>query len=99
GAAEGVPVYVAAVDGSCRASAFELTTVLRDAGIAAEVDHRGRSLKAQFKQADKIGARAVVVLGPKELAAGMATLRDMQTKEEATVALDDVVTRVAALLG
>ena len=43
-------------------------SALRDAGIAAECDHQGRSLKSQFKQADRLGAGAVVVVGPDELA-------------------------------
>ncbi len=69
-------------------AAFALVSALRDAGIAAEIDHQGRSLKSQFKQADRLGARFVVVVGPDELAAGEVTLRDMGTKEETTVALD-----------
>ncbi|MDI6713012.1 MAG: His/Gly/Thr/Pro-type tRNA ligase C-terminal domain-containing protein, partial [Anaerosomatales bacterium] len=89
----------AAVDESCRAAAFALAMALRDAGVAAELDHRARSLKAQFKHADKLGARVVVVLGPDELAAGQATVRDMETKEERKVALADVPSRVAALIG
>lgn len=99
GASHGVAAYVAAVDESCRDAAFALAMALRDAGIAAELDHRARSLKAQFKHADKLGARIVVVLGPDELAAGQATVRDMETKEERKVALADVPSRVAALIG
>ncbi len=99
GASHGVAAYVAAVDESCRDAAFALAMALRDAGIAAELDHRARSLKAQFKHADKLGARIVVVLGPDELTAGEATVRDMETKEERKVALADVPSRVAALIG
>ncbi|MFU8891512.1 MAG: His/Gly/Thr/Pro-type tRNA ligase C-terminal domain-containing protein, partial [Anaerosomatales bacterium] len=62
-------------------------------------DHVGRSLKAQFKQADKLGARLVVIVGPDELAAGEVTLRDMGTKEETRVALADVAGAVRRLLG
>ena len=62
----------------------------RDAGLPADMDHQRRSLKSQFKLADKLGARLVAVLGPDELAAGSVTLRDMQTHEERTVPLEDV---------
>lgn len=92
-------VYVARVDASVAGAAFELTAALRDAGVAAEMDHQGRSLKAQFKQADKLGARVVAVVGPDELASGEVTLRDMGTKEEVRVALADVPARVCDLLG
>ncbi|MBC7266970.1 MAG: histidine--tRNA ligase [Coriobacteriia bacterium] len=99
GAAEGVAAYVAAVDESARDAVFGLAMALRDAGVAAELDHRGRSLKAQLKHADKLGARVAVIVGPDELASGEATVRDMLTKDEQRVALEDVPAHVAALLG
>ena len=75
-------VYVAAVDDSVRGEVFGLTQALRETGIAAEMDHQSRSLKAQFKQADRLDARFVVVVGPDELVNGEVTLRDMATKEQ-----------------
>ena len=83
-------VFVACVDDSVRAQAFSLVQACRDAGLPADMDHQRRSLKSQFKLADKLGARLVAVLGPDELAAGSVTLRDMQTHEERTVPLEDV---------
>jgi len=91
-------VYVARVDGSVAPAAFALTAALRDAGITAEEDHQARSLKSQFKQADRIGARFVAILGPDELGAGQFTLRDMGTKEEIKVSLADAATAVAEAL-
>ena len=67
-----------------------LAARLREAGIAAELDHQGRSLKSQFKQADRLGARFVVVVGPDELAAGEVTLREMATSEERRAPLAEV---------
>ncbi|MDP2233069.1 MAG: histidine--tRNA ligase [Actinomycetota bacterium] len=92
-------VYVARVDDSVASTVFEVAAALRDDGIAAELDHQARSLKAQFKQADRLGARAVVVIGPDEAAADEVTLRDMSTKEENRVPLADLATAVRALLG
>ena len=92
-------VYVARVDESVATAAFSLLAALRDAGLAAEADHQNRSLKSQFKQADKIGARFVIVVGPDELAAGEVTLRDMSTKEETRVAVSAATERVAEALG
>ncbi|MDZ4655537.1 MAG: histidine--tRNA ligase [Coriobacteriia bacterium] len=92
-------VYVASVDDSLRDTAFALTQELRDAGVAAELDHQARSLKSQFKQADRLGARAVVVVGPDELASGAVTLRDMVTKEETQVPLGEITERIRVLLG
>ncbi len=92
-------VYVARVDESVAAASFALAAALRDAGISAEEDHQGRSLKSQFKQADRIGARFVAIIGPDELAAGTFTLRDMGTKEESAVPVADAAAVVAAALG
>jgi histidyl-tRNA synthetase len=92
-------VYVARVDAEVAAEVFAVASALRDAGVAAELDHVGRSLKSQFKQADRLGARAVVIVGPDELEAGEVTLRDMGTKEETRVALADVADAVRRLLG
>ncbi len=92
-------VYVARVDESVAGEAFELAQRLRDAGVAAELDHMARSLKAQFKQADKLGAALVVVVGPDELAAGEVTVRDMSDGASDRVAIqgivDDVHSRLA----
>jgi len=78
-------VFVARVDDSVAADVFAITQELRAAGIAAEMDHQGRSLKSQMKAADRLGAAQVVLVGPDELAAGALTVRDMGTKEERSV--------------
>lgn len=74
--------FVACLNKALSLQAFTLTNSLRDAGIRAEMDHQGRSLKAQFKYADKLGARYMVILADEELARGAVKLRDMATKEE-----------------
>ena len=92
-------VYVARVDDSVSEAAFSVLSALRDAGVSADADHQGRSLKAQFKQADRRGAALVVVVGPEELAAGEVTLRDMATKAETRVPVAAISQRVQAALG
>ena len=87
-------LFVACVDASVRTRAFALVQECRDAGITADMDHQGRSLKSQFKLADKLGAAHVAILGPDELAAGQAKLRNMTTHEEELVALDEVARRL-----
>lgn len=92
-------VYVAAVDASLAGEVFAIAQAMRDAGIATELDHQGRSLKAQFKQADRLGARLVIVAGPDELAAGEVTMRDMRTKEEKRVTREALASAVRTALG
>lgn len=88
-------LFVACVDASVRAKAFSLVQTARDAGFVVEMDHQSRSLKSQFKLADKLGAARVAILGPDELAQGCAKLRDMATREEQLVALDELVSKLA----
>lgn len=92
-------VYVAHVDDALAGAVFTLVQELRDGGIAVETDNQARSLKSQFKQADRLGARAVVIVGPDELAVGEVTLRDMTTKDESRVPLGEIAGRLKQLLG
>lgn len=82
--------FVACVDDSVRAEAFSVVQVMRDAGLSAEMDHQHRSLKSQFKLADKLGVMMVVVLGPDELAQGQVKVRNMQTHKERMVDLEKI---------
>ncbi len=70
--------------------AFRLIQSLREAGIRADMDHCGRSLKAQFKYANKTGVRWTGVIGDEEAAAGKVKLRNMETGEESTVPAESV---------
>ena len=92
-------VFVAQTGPEVSLEAFCLVQELRDAGFIVEADRQGRSLKSQFKLADKYDVDAVVVLGPDELAAGQCTVRDMASHEERKVALADVAQDLAAALG
>jgi histidyl-tRNA synthetase len=68
-------------------------------GISAQTEVTGRSLKAGFKWAGKIGARAAVILGENEIAEGTAIVRDLEKGEQETVALENVPDDVARLIG
>ena len=72
-----IDVFVAApaVQGE---RAFALVRELRGAGMRAQLDLAGRSIKAQMKQADRLGARRAVILDE----AGGAEVRDMQSGEQ-----------------
>lgn len=91
-------VYVANAGAELRGEVFSLANLLRSAGIRTECDYQGRSLKSQFKQADKVGAAYMVVIGGDELASGNVRLRDMGTGEETLVARAALVDEVRARL-
>ena len=78
-------VYLAGMDENCRKKAFEIACELREAGVMAEIDHMQRSIKAQFKYADKIGAKYVAVIGGNELEEGAVNVKRMATGESERV--------------
>ncbi len=84
-------VYLAGMDKACRQKAFELAIALRKEGIFAEIDHMERSIKAQFKYADKIGAKYVAVIGGNELAEGVMNVKNMSDGSSESVAFDSAV--------
>ena len=81
-------LYIASMGEEAEQTAFLLANNLRKGGAKVEIDHIGRSVKAQMKYADKIGARYVLVLGGDELAKGEAKLKHMSDGNETTTALD-----------
>ncbi len=84
-------VYLAGMDEPCRKKAFELACLLRKNGVFAEIDHMQRSVKAQFKYADKIGAKFVAVIGGNELAEGAVNVKNMATGESQKVSFSEVL--------
>ena len=90
------PVYVALAAGAGTAG-WLLTQRLRQAGVTAQMDLLHRSLKAQMKEADRLGSRWVLILGEQELAAGVAALRDMESGEQQGVPLQAAPARLAEL--
>ena len=84
--------------GQAKLAAFRLVEELRAAGIKADMDHCGRSLKAQFKFANKTGAPLTATLGEEELAQGVVKLRDMNTRQERIAPMDEVAEAIHEML-
>jgi histidyl-tRNA synthetase len=87
-----VDVFV--IDTAGGSTALELTHALRDAGIRADRAFDGRSMKAQFKQADRSGAELAVIAGPDELADRQVKVQSLTSAGEELVAIGDVVDHV-----
>ncbi len=67
---------------------------LRRSGVRVDLAYGGRALKSALKVADAAGARLVLMLGDRELAAGEITVRDMQTGEQITATLESAAATV-----
>jgi len=83
-----VELYVGILGKEARAQAFALVSALREAGIVTETDYLDRSVKAQMKYANKIGAKNTVILGADELASRKASVKNMETGEQTELPLD-----------
>ena len=90
-------VYIANLGAEAKQPAYLLCQQLRDLGVRAEEDLCGRSLKAQFKYADKIAARYIVIVGGDELARGTVKARNLSTREEQEIPLDGAAEAIRAL--
>ncbi len=84
---EPVGVLIFGMGDGERQKAFELVNGLRKLGYAADTDHVGRSVKANFKYAGKTEAKHVLVIGESELAAGKGNIKVMATGEQIEVSL------------
>lgn len=83
-------VYIAGMDDASRAKAFSLVNGLRTQGISAEGDLMARSVKAQLKYADKLGAKYVVVIGGTELETGVCNVKKMSDGSVTSVPFADI---------
>ena len=81
-------LYVASLGEKAAIKACEIAERHRKEGKIAECDIVGRSLKAQMKYANKIGARYTLIIGEDEVESGRAQLRDMKNGEQTEVLLD-----------
>mgnify|MGYP000849113620 CR=1 FL=1 len=96
--AENATAVFVARAGVSSVQALQLTMELRRAGLPAETDFLGRSLKAQLKYADKKGIRYAVLLGAEELQKGQAAVRDMRDGTQQAVDLPGLADYLAAQL-
>jgi len=86
-----VDVFVCVVGEPAKQFAFSLLRRLRLSGIRADMDYFDRSLKAQLRFADKLGAKYSIIIGDEELSNGFATVRAMKLSKQEKVPLEKLV--------
>ena len=83
-------IFVAYIGSQANLFATKYVEKLRMAGIYAEKDIMGRSLKAQLKYADKKQAKFVITIGDNEIETGKASLKNMATGEVEEINLNEI---------
>jgi len=81
------PVIIAPLGAAAAARALGLARALRRDGIVVEQDYRG-NMKRRMQRANKLNARAAIIIGDEELAKGVAQLKDLDSGEQREVAFD-----------
>ncbi|HED31512.1 MAG TPA: histidine--tRNA ligase [Prosthecochloris aestuarii] len=87
----GPDVYVVLQDNSLADHALRVCGMLRDAGISAEMDLAGRSMKAQMREANKIRACYALFVGGAEVAAGVYGFKDLSSSVQSDLSLDEII--------
>lgn len=89
-----IGVFAVPLGYDARRAAFRLVTMLRRAGVGADMAYGGKGLKGAMKAADRSGARYAIVIGDRDLATSSVQLKDLQTGEQQPLALDAVVATI-----
>ncbi|MDD3222866.1 MAG: histidine--tRNA ligase [Clostridia bacterium] len=85
-----IELYVGILGKEARARAYKIVNELRLDGVVVETDYMDRSVKAQMKYANKLGAKHTVILGENELESNTAKIKNMETGEQTEIALDAI---------
>ena len=94
-----VDAYLAIPDAGIRLELMPLLRDLRRSGLRVEAGTSGKGLKAMMRHASGLGAANVIIIGPREHADGLATIRDMQTGDQVEVPVGDIASHIAGAGG
>ena len=86
--------FVAGFGDTGKPKAFTLLYKIRQAGMRADTDHKGNTLKALLRSADKLGANYSIIVGDDEADSNTAILRNMQTKVQEIVNLEEITQKI-----
>jgi len=93
---KGLDVFITKVSEINTAIAFKLLQKIRNAGLSADMDYSAKSLKSQMRLANKVGVKYTVIIGEEELSKDMITLRNMKTKEQKEVKIDNLISKLGS---
>lgn len=91
-------VYVITL-GDVNVYGAKITNMLREAGFSVEMDYLARSLKAQFKSADRQKAKAIVIVGEDEAKNQLAVVKNTMERTQKTVSLNELIQEVTTIVG
>ncbi len=94
-----VEVYAFAASENEQVYIASLVNSLRLNGFNVDMDYNNRNFKSNFKRADKLDAKFIIIVGSSEVESNTLTVKDNQTKEEYKIKIDDIVEFLDEKLG
>jgi histidyl-tRNA synthetase len=91
-------VYLITLGDAAKKAGALVLSDMRKAGIIADTDYEGKSLKAAMRKANDLQARFVAILGDDEIKEGVIALKDMKNSSQDKIALADLVARLKSSL-
>ena len=91
-------IYIASVNETVSGYALEIAKIIRDEGLPCIVDYSFKNVKNQIKKASDLGIIITIILGPKEMEAEEATIKNLFTEEQKVVGFDDIIEEIFNIL-
>ena len=92
-----IKIFIVGLGSKARPVVAKLTKELRQENLSCEYDMLRRSMKSQMREANKLGAKYVIIIGENELQQNQAELKDLTTGNQEKVGLDSIVKHMSSL--
>ena len=86
-----IDTYIIPMDDESKKLGIKLTNIIRMNGFKADIDEMSRNIKGNFKQADRLNAKYVIIIGEEELNTNILTIKNNNTKEEYKIKTEDLI--------
>lgn len=86
-----IDIYIIPMSENEKNYSFRLLQTLRMNGFNVEIDYLNKNMKANFKQADKLNAKYVIIVGENEVNTNLLTIKNNKTKKEYSVQIEEIV--------
>ena len=94
-----VDVYIFGASDNEKEYIMKLANDLRGSGFKIDVDYESKSFKNNFKRADKLKSKFVIIIGEEEVKTKVLTVKNNKTKEEYKVSIDELIKFLDEKLG
>lgn len=86
-----IDTYIIPMDDESKKLGLKLTNIIRMNGFSADIDEMSRNIKGNFKQADRLNAKYVIIIGEEEINTNILTVKNNNTKEEYKINIENII--------